>query len=261
MEKLIEFRNTNFAYNNTNAFVDFNMEILEEDIVTLIGPSGSGKTTLLKMLCKRLPNDSLYYKGINIKNHDVKELQKEIIVIFDMPLTCETTTEELKKYIERIGLSEGEIDLRINRISKFFDIENLLDTKIADLNKRQKYLIKILRFLIVEPKLLAVDNVLSNLYQSDLEKFFEYIKKNKITLLNVTTDLNQAIFGNKLYVLENFVLILEGSTNSVLKTDTLLKRLGFRLPLAVELSIELGHYELLKKLYTDTEKLVKTIWK
>ena len=83
MEKLIEFRNTNFAYNNTNAFLDFNMEILEGDIVTLIGPSGSGKTTLLKMLCKRLPNDSLYYKGINIKNHDTSELQKEIIVIFE----------------------------------------------------------------------------------------------------------------------------------------------------------------------------------
>lgn len=261
MEKLIEFRNTNFAYNNTNAFVDFNMEILEEDIVTLIGPSGSGKTTLLKMLCKRLPNDSLYYKGINIKKHDVRELQKEIIVIFDLPLTCETVVEELKKYLERIGLSQGEIDLRINRLSKFFDIENLLETKIKELNKRQKNLIKVLRFLIVEPKALALDNVLANLYKSDLEKFFEFVKKNKITVLNVTTDLNQAIYGNKLYVLENFVLILEGSTNSVLKTDTLLKRLGFRLPLAVELSIELGHYEILKKLYTDMEKLVKTIWK
>ena len=261
MEKLIEFRNTNFAYNNTNAFVDFNMEILEEDIVTLVGPTGSGKTTLLKMLCKRLPNDSLYYKGINIKNHDVKELQKEIIVIFDMPITCETVSLELKKYIEKIGLSEGEIDLRINRISKFFEIENLLETKNAELNKSQKNLIKVLRFLIVEPKFLAIDNMLLGLYKSDLERFFDYIKKNKITLLNVTTDLNQAIYGNKLYVLENFVLILEGSTNSVLKTDTLLKRLGFRLPLPVELSIELGHYDLLRKLYTDTEKLVKTIWK
>jgi len=261
MEKLIEFRNTNFAYNNTNAFVDFNMEILEEDIVTLVGPTGSGKTTLLKMLCKRLPNDSLYYKGINIKNHDVKELQKEIIVIFDMPLTCETVSLELKKYIEKIGLSEGEIDLRINRISKFFEIENLLETKNAELNKSQTNLIKVLRFLIVEPKFLAIDNMLLGLYKSDLERFFDYIKKNKITLLNVTTDLNQAIYGNKLYVLENFVLILEGSTNSVLKTDTLLKRLGFRLPLPVELSIELGHYDLLRKLYTDTEKLVKTIWK
>lgn len=261
MEKLIEFRNTNFAYNNTNAFVDFNMEILEEDIVTLVGPTGSGKTTLLKMLCKRLQNDSLYYKGINIKNHDVKELQKEIIVIFDMPITCETVSLELKKYIEKIGLSEGEIDLRINRISKFFEIENLLETKNAELNKSQKNLIKVLRFLIVEPKFLAIDNMLLGLYKSDLERFFDYIKKNKITLLNVTTDLNQAIYGNKLYVLENFVLILEGSTNSVLKTDTLLKRLGFRLPLPVELSIELGHYDLLRKLYTDTEKLVKTIWK
>lgn len=261
MNKLIEFRNTNFAYNNTNAFVDFNMEIMEGDMVTLVGPSGSGKTTLLKMLCKKLPNDSLYYKGISVKNHDVKELQKEIIVIFDLPVKSDTYVAELKKYVEKIGLSEGEIDLRINRISKFFNIENLLETRVEDLNKRQLCLLKILRYLIIEPKFLAIDNMLFNLYKIDLEHFFEYIKKNSITFLNVTTDLNQALYGNKLFVLENFVLILEGTTTSVLKTDTLLKRLGFKLPLPVDLSIELGHYDILSKIYTDNEKLVKVLWK
>lgn len=261
MEKLIEFRNTNFAYNNTNAFLDFNMEILEGDIVTLIGPSGSGKTTLLKMLCKRLQNDSLYYKGINIKNHDTSELQKEIIVIFDSPLTSQTVTMELKKYVTKIGLSDGEIDLRINEFNKFFGIENLEGVHPKDLTKKQAALIKILRYLIIKPKFLAIDNILSNLDTISIKKFFDYIKKNNITLLNVSSNLDQALYGNKLYVLENFVLILEGYTLSVLKTDTLLKRLGFRLPLAVDLSIELGHYEVIKKIYTESDKLVKALWK
>ena len=56
-------------------------------------------------------------------------------------------------------------------------------------------------------------------------------------------------------------MIMEGSTISVLQSDTLLKRLGFKLPLAVSLSIELGNYGILKKIYTSNEKLVKELWK
>ena len=65
MGTIIEFRNTNFGYDNTNAFNDFNMQINDGDIVTLIGPGGSGKTTLLKMLCHKLPNNTCYYKSCN----------------------------------------------------------------------------------------------------------------------------------------------------------------------------------------------------
>lgn len=261
MERIIEFKNTNFAYNNLNAFIDFNMEIFESDIVTLVGAPGSGKTTLLKMLCKRLPNDSLYYKGVNVKNHDVRELQKEIIVIFDTPLTLPTVYDELRKYVQKIGLSDGEIDFRLNELDKIFNVGAIAGMKTTDLTKDDEYLVKILRYLIVNPRVLAIDNVLSYLDKGERAKIFDYVKRHKITLLNVTNDLNDALYGNKLYVLENFVLILEGNTLSVLKTDTLLKRLGFKLPLAVDLSIELNHYEILKRIYTEDEKLVKALWK
>lgn len=261
MEKLIEFKNMNFAYTAKSAFSDFNIEVMRGDIVTLIGTNGSGKTTLLKMLCKRLPNESVYYKGVCVKDHDVKELQREIVVIFDSPIKESVIENELKRYLLMIGLTNEEIDSRIDSISKFFNIESLLKKRVKELNMSERNLIKILRYLIINPVFLAVDNMISMLDPLDIKKFFEYIKKNKITLLNVTNDLNQSLYGNKIFVLDDFVLILEGSTTSVLKADTLLKRLGFKLPLAVELSIELGHYDLLNKIYTDKEKLVNALWK
>ena len=261
MSTIIEFRNTNFGFDNTNTFNDFNMEITEGDIVTLIGPAGSGKTTILKMLCNRLPNNSLYYRGINIKNYNVQELKNEIVVVFDEPFMSKTVSEELEFYLKKLNTPSEEIEKRINKFVATFELSSIINIPLDRLSYQDKYLIKILRYLILEPNFIAIDSILANISTTNKKKIINYIKTNNMTLLNVTTNLDEALLGNKLYVLENFVLILEGSTLSVLKTDTLLKRLGFNLPLPVDLSIELNHYDILKKIYTDKQKLVNELWK
>lgn len=261
MENFIEFRNTNFAYDSLNAFNDFNMEIKKGDIVTLIGPSGSGKTTLLRMLCNRLPNNSIYFKGQNIKSYSIDELKKGIVVVFDEPLITKNPIEELKYYLTKLQTPEEEIETRITEFKNIFGLYNFAEMSFKEMTYEDRYLIKILRFLIIKPEFIAIDNILSNLTKTNRKKITEFIKNNKLTLLNVTTNLEDALLGNKLYVLENFVLILEGTTLSILKTDTILKRLGFSLPLSVDLSIELNHYEILDKIYTDQKKLVNELWK
>ena len=77
----------------------------------------------------------------------------------------------------------------------------------------------------------------------------------------MTNNLSDTLYGEKIYVIDDFELILEGSTKSVLKTDTLLKRLGFELPVPVELSIELNNYGVIDQIYTDGEDLVNELWK
>lgn len=261
MRKIVEFKNLNFEYDKEHAFKDFNMDINEGDIVTLIGTPASGKTTLLKFLCNKLPNKDLLFKGSNISSYDAKNLQSEIVVIFDEPITETIARDEIKKFVHKIGVKEEEINDRLKEINRYLPLNKLFDRSISSLTLEQKELVKILRYLVISPSFIAIDNSLSNLSTLDKRLFFEYIKKHHITLLNVTTDLNDALFGNKIYVLENFILILEGSTLSVLKMDTLLKRLGFKLPLPVNLSIELNNYDVLKKIYKDNEKLVNALWK
>lgn len=261
MEKIIEFRNNNFAYNGTNAFNDFNMEINEGDIVTLVGPGGSGKTTLLKMLCNRLPNDSVYYREKNLKSCNIDEIRHNIVIVFDTPINAPTVRSELVKYLKILKFNDEDITSRLKEMDKYFGIERIMDTNPKDLSKDEEYLIKLLRYLIIKPAFIGIDNVLTYLFESDIKKFFDFVKKNNITVLNITNDLNLALYGNKLLVIEDFVLILEGNPLSVLKTDTLLKRLGLALPIAVDLSIELIHYDVLKKIYTDKEKLVNALWK
>lgn len=261
MGTLIEFKNTNFGYDNSNCFNDFNMEIEEGDFISLIGPSGSGKTTLLKMLCHKLPNDTCFYNGESFSKCDVSELKKNIIVIFDLPFTEKTVHEEMIKNLRVLNFSPAEIDEQYREFANKFGIYEIDELDPNKLSWHDKYLIKILRYLIVRPRFLAIDCLFSNLTEEKKRAVVDYIKSENITVLNITTDLSDTLFGNKIFVLENFVLILEGSTITVLKTDTLLKRLGFDLPLAVDLSIELNHYDILKDIYIDKSKLVEALWK
>ncbi len=261
MEKVLEFRNTNFAYNGTNAFNDFNLEIETGEIVTMIGTSGSGKSTLLKMLCHKLPNASVYYKGLKIGSYDIETLKREIVVVFDSKIVNTSLKEEVLMYLKKLSFDAKEIEERYKEVEALFSLDTFIKKDIVRLSKEQEMLIKLLRYMIICPNILAIDNLISCLSPRIKKRVFAYVKKHHITLLNVTTNLEDALYGNRLCVLDNFVLILEGNTLSVLKTDTLLKRLGFKLPMTVELSIELNHYDVLKTIYTDKDKLVGALWK
>lgn len=261
MKKIIEIKDLNFKYNFNKGFDSFSMEINEGNIVSLIGPSGSGKSTLLKVLCNKLPNDTMFYRGENVKTYDICELQKNIVTVFDGKFNCNTVIEELKYYLIKIGFSEFEINEKLNKIVDFFHLNDIINSITSNLSYNKKVLIKILRYLIINPDFIAIDSLFSGLTKKDKNMIIDYIKTNKMTLLNVICDLNDSIYGDKIFVLDNFTIILEGSTLSILKTDTILKRMGFTLPLAVDLSIELNHYEVLNKIYTDKERLIRELWK
>lgn len=261
MEKILEFKDLNFEYNDDLFFEDFNMSINEKDIISLIGPSKSGKTTLLKMLCHKLPNESCYYKGECFKDIPTDILRKEIVVVFDKQINEYTVKDELLQNLYKLNLSTEEINEKYTQIKDFFDLESIENKQISELSYKDIYLIKILRYLIIVPSIIAIDCIFSLLSESNKRKLIDFIKVNNITLINVVNDLNDTIYGNKIYVLDDFEIIMSGNTSSVLKADTLLKRLGFSLPLPVDLSIGLINYDILKKVYLDSDKLVGALWK
>ena len=261
MDFILEFKNNNFGFDKNNQFIDFNLGIKRGEISSLIGPTGSGKTTLLKMICHKLPNESVYLDNVLLKDYDLEVLKKKIVVVFDLPFYSKHPYTELKHYLKKINIDQQEINKRIDEIVSFFGLETLINQKIENLNIEKKYLIKILRFLIIQPDFFAIDEIFSILNENDKKKIIKFIKEKKITFLNVINNLNDTKYGSRIIILEKFVNIFEGDTLSVLKTDNIIKRLGFSLPPVINLSIELNHYEVLDKIYTKKEDLVNELWK
>lgn len=104
-------------------------------------------------------------------------------------------------------------------------------------------------------------NILNNLTSNDLKKLFDYLKLNKIKFINVTNNTEEILYTKDLIIYDKDIIIAEGNTLEIIKNDKLFRRLGFKLPFIIELSILLKDYDLVNKTYLDKESLVEDLWK
>lgn len=91
-------------------------------------------------------------------------------------------------------------------------------------------------------------------------KIFKLLKKQNISYINVTSNVEDAIYSDYIFVYDGSKLVLEGNRNEVLKEEKTLKRLGYGLPFVVDLSIQLNYYDIFNKVYYDLDELVRALW-
>ena len=123
---------------------------------------------------------------------------------------------------------------------------------------------KILNSLIVKPKMIVIDNVMSLLDEKDKKLVFKVLKEYKKhggIVINFTNDIEETLEGDKIIIINDKKVICEGKTLSVLNEEKLLKRLGLGLPFIVELNKYFMDYGMINKYYLNDEKLVGALWK
>ncbi len=91
-------------------------------------------------------------------------------------------------------------------------------------------------------------------------EIFKLLKKQNISYINVTSNVEDAIYSDYIFVYDGNKLVLEGNRNEVLKEEKTLKRLGYGLPFVVDLSIQLNYYDIFNKVYYDLDELVGALW-
>ena len=91
-------------------------------------------------------------------------------------------------------------------------------------------------------------------------EIFKLLKKQNISYINVTSNVEDAIYSDYIFVYDGSKLVLEGNKNEVLKEEKTLKRLGYGLPFVVDLSIQLNYYDIFNKVYYDLDELVRALW-
>lgn len=247
---------------NTIVVKDMDVSIQLGVITNVIGPSNSGKTTLLKKLCNKVDNSDVFIDEDNINDYDITFLKNNLVIVLDDNyFNCEYVAEELFFYLDKLGYRIDEITKKIDGISKYFKINNLLDQRIDFLPIKYRMLVKILSLLIIDPKIIGIDNLLLYLDKQQISLLVKYIKDNNITLINVTSDSELLSIGEDVVVMNNFKAIICGSVKSVIDGNSILPYIGIKLPFAVDLSHNLILYGVVDKVMNDSRKMVDKIWK
>lgn len=144
-----------------------------------------------------------------------------------------------------------------NNIDKEF-LSKFLDYQIIEGNYS---------FLELENKLknttskqIVFHEIFYNLRNNELKRIIELLKEKDIKYINITTNVEQAIFSDYIIVYDGKNKIIEGPRDNILKEEKTLKKLGIGVPFATDLSIQLNYYDILNKVYFDIDSLVEDLW-
>lgn len=180
-----------------------NIEIPDGTLVSLLGPSGCGKSTTLNMICG-LENPSegrIYFDDEDIT--DVPVENRGVGMVFQSYALYPhlTVRKNILFPLENLKgnekLSKEEMQERLLEVAKMVQIEELLDRKPSELSGGQQQRVAIARALVKKPRVLLLDEPLSNLDArlrlTTREEIRRIQKETKITTVFVTHDQEEAM--------------------------------------------------------------------
>lgn len=112
----------------------------------------------------------------------------------------------------------------------------------------------------IKSSFVVFNDVLRDLKEKDFLKLMNLLERNNIHFINITSNIEEALYAQKLMVYVGGKVEIEGATVSVLKEEKILKRLGFSLPFVVDLSLQLNYYNLIDAVFLDERLLVDKLW-
>ncbi len=259
----IRLKNVQFSYEETQVFKDLNFYLPKNKTLSIIGPSGVGKTTLLRLLNNELDyNGVIDISGVEVNKTNFNIIKRYVSVVYDDNIFIkEVVKDELRYSLENMNISPKQITKVIKELNEFFNINKILNKAIESLSINDKYLVKILSYAVMKPSYLCIDGLLGYLDNRTKILLLNYLNYKEILLINVTSDMNDALYTDYTLCLYNGISAIDGKTIDVFKEEKIIRRLGLELPFMIDLSIQLQLYGLINKIYLNRETMVKKLWK
>lgn len=221
-KKLIQFRNIVKEFEGQVVLKSINLNIYENEFVTLLGPSGCGKTTLLRILGGFLDasDGSIIFNGENING--LPPHKRELNTVFQKYALFPhmTVSENIAFGLKIKKISSDVIEQKVMRMLKLIGLEGYESKDVSRLSGGQQQRVAIARALINEPKVLLLDEPLGAL-DLKLRKEMQYeLKKIQqevgITFIYVTHDQEEALtMSDKIVVMDKGEIYQVGTPQDI----------------------------------------------
>ncbi|MDY3969863.1 MAG: sn-glycerol-3-phosphate ABC transporter ATP-binding protein UgpC [Atopobiaceae bacterium] len=216
------------------AVEDFNLEIKDREFIVLVGPSGCGKSTTLRMVAglESISGGELYIDG-KLMN-DVAPKDRDIAMVFQSYALYPhmTVYDNMAFPLKLRKLPKDEIDKKVREAAETLGITQYLDRKPKALSGGQRQRVAIGRAIVREPKVLLMDEPLSNLDAKLRNQMrAEIIKlrqKSDTTFMDVPHDQTAAMtLGDRIVVMKDGEVQQIGTPQEVFETPANLFVAGF----------------------------------
>ncbi|MEX1031274.1 MAG: energy-coupling factor transporter ATPase [Paenibacillaceae bacterium] len=221
MEKL-EVRNLYFAFPDevSPAINGVSLQIAEGSFVLICGPTGCGKTTLLRHMKPELVpvgvrEGQVLYQGIEMYgDHQSTRIPPgDIGMVMQHPdsqIVMENVRQELVFGLENLGFDTQTIRSRMAEMAHYFDMESWMDQQTDELSGGQKQLLNLASVLVLQPKVLLLDEPTAQLDPIAAKQFLQTVRRLNQEL-GMTVIMSEHRLNDAMPIADRVLIMNEGS--------------------------------------------------
>ena len=260
---IIEIKNLSYTYDSYEenqpgtpnftlpppALRNVSLNFSEGEYVAILGHNGSGKSTLAKLLNMILTPtegkiiiDGKDITAEEITDEDVFEIRKTVGMVFQNPdnqLVATVVEEDVAFGPENLGLPREEIRKRVDSSLELVGMTEYAKHAPHKLSGGQKQRIAIAGIIAMKPKIIIFDEstaMLDPLGRKEVVRIMEKLnREEKITVLNITHYMDEAARADRVVVINDGEIALDGTAKEVFSSVDKLHEMGLEAPQGVEL--------------------------
>ena len=266
---IIEFENVRYTYDGRVWALDgMDLAIQPGEFVCILGGNGSGKSTLAKHVNALLAPDEGAVRVLDASTADPDQvffIRSNAGMVFQNPddqLVASIIEDDVAFGPENLGLPSEQIRERVTRALAQVGLQGFEKRETAALSGGQKQRVAIAGVLAMDPQILILDDagaMLDPRGRSGLMRVCRELHEAGLTILMVTHYMEEAAQAERVIVLSEGRIALEGTPDEVLSRIDVLEPLSLDVPFAVKLAYELDHKEVAIPVSVSEEALVNSL--
>lgn len=212
----ITINNLSKKFDQKQVLKNLNLEVKAEEMVALLGPSGCGKTTTLKLISGLLAADKGDIKFDGSSVIDLPTEKREAVLVFQENLLFPhlNIEENIAFGLKMAGVEKNIREERVKELLKLVNLAGYQKRMPNELSGGQQQRIALARALAINPKVLLLDEPISNLDANLREEMRELIRKiheeENMTTIFVTHDREEALL-----VADRIAVMKEGNLEQI----------------------------------------------
>lgn len=224
---LLQIEDLSFKYpHGKQIFTDLNVTINAGELISIVGKNGSGKSTLSNLITGFLQPSAghLHLHGQDLAELSIKERADRIGYVLQNPnqmISKNTIYEEVALGLELRGVAADEITTRVAAVLRLTDLYAMRNWPISALSFGQKKRVTIAAILVLEPKVLILDEPTAGQdlthYTAMMEFLADLRAEQGLTIIIITHDMHLMLeYADRTLVISDGALLLDAAPSKVL---------------------------------------------
>lgn len=260
---VIDIKDLSFYYVEDEGYVikDFNLTIKKGEWVSILGHNGSGKSTLSKLIIGLLKKKTgtVEVMGTFLEDNEY-DIRDYVGIVFQNPdnqFVGSTVRDDIAFGLENKRLPRKEMIQRINKYAEMVNMTDFLDKEPHNLSGGEKQRVAIAGVLAMDTDIIILDEATSMLDPKGKNEVIDTIKQlsdgNK-TIITITHDLSEAVLSDRLVVLNQGEIVLDGTPMEVFKEEQTIIDAGLDILPTMKIIDELDRLDI------KNDELRKALW-